>query len=208
MRKTKSTLILAGGLLLSGMLIGASPAQAGMASPSMLSNTCAGCHGTNGNSAGPAMPIIAGLPAEHTKTMMKEFKSGDRPATIMDRVAKGYSDEEIDAIAKHFAKQKWVNAKSHANSRLAMKVDAKLAADGKKASKKCEKCHEDNGVAQVDDVPRLAGQWLDYLVFKMQDLKHGVNGKDVPQAKKMKKQVDEKSIKELEAMAHFYASQK
>jgi cytochrome c553 len=37
---------------------------------------------------------------------MIEYKSGKRPGTIMDRIAKGFSDEEIRAIAAWYAGQK------------------------------------------------------------------------------------------------------
>ena len=37
---------------------------------------------------------------------MIEFKSGKRGGTIMDRIAKGFSDEEIRAIAAWYAEQK------------------------------------------------------------------------------------------------------
>lgn len=36
---------------------------------------------------------------------MREFKSGARPATVMGRIAKGFDDAEIDAMAEWFAKQ-------------------------------------------------------------------------------------------------------
>lgn len=204
-QKAKRTLVLAGGLLAGALSLSVTPALAEMAAE-MLSNTCAGCHGTNGVSAGPAMPTIAGLPAEHIKTMMKGFKSGERPSTIMDRISKGYSDEEIDVIAKYFAKQKWGNAVSHANSKTATPVDANLAKEGKKAVDKCNKCHEENGKSQEDDIPRMAGQWLDYIMIRMEDYKNPAL--KVPQPEKMAKQMDKKSADELKAIAHFWASQK
>jgi sulfide dehydrogenase cytochrome subunit len=37
---------------------------------------------------------------------MIAFKAGQRPGTIMDRIAKGFSDEEISAIAQWYAGQK------------------------------------------------------------------------------------------------------
>ena len=37
---------------------------------------------------------------------MQEFKSGARQATLMGHVAKGYTDEEIKAMAEFFAKVK------------------------------------------------------------------------------------------------------
>lgn len=67
--------------------------------------TCFGCHGTDGVSVGAA-PSIKGLPASHTANALKEFKSGKRYGTIMPRVAKGYSDAQIDAVANYFANMK------------------------------------------------------------------------------------------------------
>jgi cytochrome c553 len=36
---------------------------------------------------------------------MKVFRSGQRPATVMDRIAKGFSDDEIEAIEAWFVMQ-------------------------------------------------------------------------------------------------------
>lgn len=73
---------------------------------SMLANTCAGCHGPNGKSLGPATPSIAGTSKEYFIQTMNDFKSGDRPSTIMMRIAKGYSDEDIALMADYFSKIK------------------------------------------------------------------------------------------------------
>ncbi len=67
----------------------------------ILANPCAGCHGMNGESAGP-IPSINHLSADALVAAMKAFKSGERPATVMDRIAKGYTDEEIQRIADYF----------------------------------------------------------------------------------------------------------
>jgi cytochrome c553 len=37
---------------------------------------------------------------------MTEFRSGARPGTVMGRIAKGFTDDEIKAIASWFAAQK------------------------------------------------------------------------------------------------------
>ena len=66
---------------------------------------CANCHGTNGH-AQPGMITLAGASQAETVQKMKEFKSGARPATLMHQLAKGYSDEQIEAIAAYFAAQK------------------------------------------------------------------------------------------------------
>jgi sulfide dehydrogenase cytochrome subunit len=70
-----------------------------------LAASCAGCHGTAGRATGP-MPPLAGLEKGYIVQQMQEFKSGKRPATIMHQLAKGYSDEQIDAIAAFLSGQK------------------------------------------------------------------------------------------------------
>lgn len=71
-----------------------------------LAANCAACHGTNGNSAGGAIPGLAGINKEYFVNQMKAFKEGKREATVMHQIAKGYSDVEIAAIADFFAAQK------------------------------------------------------------------------------------------------------
>jgi cytochrome c553 len=46
---------------------------------------------------------LSTLTAEQIETTMQAFRSGSRPSTVMDRIAKGFSDEEVRAIAKWFA---------------------------------------------------------------------------------------------------------
>lgn len=71
-----------------------------------LAATCANCHGTAGRSATKEVIPLAGLPKEFIVSQMKAFKEGARPATIMHQLAKGYSDQQIEAIADYFARQK------------------------------------------------------------------------------------------------------
>jgi cytochrome c553 len=67
--------------------------------------SCSNCHGTNGN-AQPGMDSLAGMKADEIATKMLDFKNGRKPATVMHQLAKGYSDEQIQAIAAWFAAQK------------------------------------------------------------------------------------------------------
>ncbi len=70
-----------------------------------LAATCANCHGTNGHATG-AMRPLAGMPADRMLGTLADFKSGTLPATIMQQIVKGYSDEQLKAIAGYFAAQK------------------------------------------------------------------------------------------------------
>jgi cytochrome c553 len=66
---------------------------------------CANCHGTNGQ-AQPGMESLAGVNKDDLVKKMQDFKAGRKPATIMHQLAKGYSDDQIQAIAAYFAAQK------------------------------------------------------------------------------------------------------
>ncbi len=80
------------------------PAQAEMASGAVLANTCFSCHGTDGKSVGD-MPSIAGKSESFITQKLKAFRSDELEATIMNRIAKGFTDDEIAALAKFFAGQ-------------------------------------------------------------------------------------------------------
>ncbi|MET0090622.1 MAG: c-type cytochrome [Candidatus Thiodiazotropha sp.] len=170
----------------------------GVRSPGMLADTCAGCHGTDGASAGEMMPIIGGLDKQFMITALMEFKSGERDSTIMGRIAKGYSENELKAIAAYFAAQPWVSSP--------VEADPKLAAQGQVIhDKQCKTCHEEGGREQEDEAPRLAGQWPDYTLLYLQEC-HAKGSRCHP--RKMGKRVSKLSDEELKAMAHYYASEK
>lgn len=69
-----------------------------------LAFTCFTCHGTDGRSPG-AIPSLCGKTADFIIRRMHEFRSGKREATIMNRISKAYSDEEIARIARYIAQQ-------------------------------------------------------------------------------------------------------
>ena len=73
-----------------------------------LAAQCANCHGTNGVSQG-GIPGLAGQGRAYIIAQMSAFKSGQRSgpaATIMHQLAKGYTDEQIAAMADYFSAQK------------------------------------------------------------------------------------------------------
>lgn len=68
-----------------------------------MAGNCFTCHGPNGRSPG-SIPSLHNQNAATIAAALKAFKSGARPATVMDRQAKGYSDAEIDALAGYIGK--------------------------------------------------------------------------------------------------------
>jgi sulfide dehydrogenase cytochrome subunit len=66
---------------------------------------CSGCHPTSTRVISP-VPRLAGLDRAAIVKAMQEFRSGTRAATVMDRIAKGFTDDEIQAIAAWYATQR------------------------------------------------------------------------------------------------------
>lgn len=173
--------------------------QAGGVSAEMLGNTCAGCHGLNGVSAGTTMPTLAGMPRDFIYAAMKQYKDGSRGSTIMGRIAKGYNDEQLAAMSDFFARQKWTSAPQ--------KTDAAMVKRGEKLHvKRCEACHRENGVSMAMDMPRMAGQWEGYLRLYMETCLDPKWKNRHPNA--MTDLCGDLSGDDLTALVQFYASQK
>ena len=187
-------------MALLGISVFTNTAIAETPSATMLANTCAGCHGTFGSSVGPASPTIAGMSSDYFIETMLAYKKVQRPATIMTRIAKGYTEQEIQLMADYFSKQKII--------RFDQAYDAKKARRGKKLHKKyCNKCHEEGGGYAEDDAGILAGQWAPFLQLTLTDFLTG----ERPMGQKKKQQLD-KLIKQqgnagVEQLIQFYASQ-
>ncbi len=85
--------ILATAMLLGGPALAQAPAQ-----PPLAAFACGGCHGVGSKGTDP-VPALAGRPQAEIVEAMKAFRANERPGTIMGRIARGYSDDEIAAIA-------------------------------------------------------------------------------------------------------------
>ena len=69
-----------------------------------LAATCAQCHGTDGRAVeGEALAGLAGQPKAYLMTQLLAFRTGQRPATIMHQITRGYSQEQLDEVATYFA---------------------------------------------------------------------------------------------------------
>src|SRR4051812_5634296 len=75
------------------------------AAPPPGAASCSGCHAGSAGADTPVPRLVGRDPAELTAAM-QQFRAGQRPATVMDRIAKGFSEEEIRAISTWYAAQK------------------------------------------------------------------------------------------------------
>lgn len=91
-------------LLATGALVARAQPAADATRTRNLAATCAQCHGTDGRAVpGETMVRLAGLPRDYMAAQMRAFRDGQRPATVMHQLAKGYTDAQIDALAAYFA---------------------------------------------------------------------------------------------------------
>src|SRR5436853_4230920 len=75
------------------------------AEPPAGAAACSGCHPASTRVTSP-VPRLAGRDSAAIVKAMQDFRSGARAGTVMDRIAKGFTDEEIRAIAAWYATQK------------------------------------------------------------------------------------------------------
>ena len=92
--------VLASTLLLASPVV--SPVRAADAPPG--ASSCTGCHAPK-RIPDSVIPRIAGRKAADIVNFMREYRSGAWPSSVMGRIAKGFNDSEIDAIAAWFAAQ-------------------------------------------------------------------------------------------------------
>ncbi|MCK9514440.1 MAG: c-type cytochrome [Ottowia sp.] len=67
--------------------------------------TCSTCHGTDGRAVPNSIPLAGKSGADMYEKML-DYKNDVRPSTVMGQITKGYSDEQLGAIAAWFAAQK------------------------------------------------------------------------------------------------------
>jgi len=142
------------------------------------------------------MPSIAGLPEAYLKNIMMEWKTGKRASANMTRLIKGYSEDEIAALAGYYAKLPW---KPQPQS-----VAADVLLKGKDASEACENCHGKTGASEEDDTPHLNGQWAKYLELEL--MKYRDPGFAMPH-RKMTNAAKKLGADQVQPAAQYYGAQ-
>lgn len=168
----------------------------------MLVNNCASCHGTDGYSSGPGTPSIAGLDKSYLIRTMKAYRTGERASSVMSRIAKGYTDTQIERMADYLSVLPYKSAKQT--------TDTALVARGKDVHESnCKFCHAGTGNDAGFTKTLLDGQWSTYLHATLEDYYAG-RSSNMPE--EMGKQL--KGLKTsfgedvLLALAEYYASDK
>ena len=165
--------------------------------------SCADCHGPDGASSEPQVPIIGGFSAPYMTDSMiayqeqerpcpeAEYPSGDKKGqkTTMCAIAEDLNEDEIEELASYYAGKPFVRAQQ--------RFDAALAEKGKEIHEsKCDKCHAEGGSLASDDSGILAGQWMPYLEQAFKEFASG----ERPMVKKMKPKFEKLEPADIEAL--------
>ena len=148
------------------LLLGADAQAADAEAGKAKAQVCAACHGNDGNSIDPAVPSLAGQPAQAIATQLFQFREGNRKDPQMSPMAAKLSNADLNDLAAYFAGQKMAPPKHHT-------APASGAAGPELAKKlNCTQCHGPALLGQ-QHIPRLAGQQLEYLRNQLRAFKAG-----------------------------------
>jgi cytochrome c553 len=196
MMPTVSTLWRLLALALAAAFLCAAPAMAEGQPLSERIRACAACHGEDGNSRLENVPSIAGQPEFFLLTQLILMREGVRDAGQMGPLVNDLKDGEIERLARHFA---GLAAKS--SNEL---IDPGLAKRGAEiaAGRRCGSCHLPT-LAGQQQIPRLAGQRIDYLIFTLRSYRDNPrHGADTA----MSANIAGASNDDIVALAHYCAS--
>lgn len=156
---------------------------------------CSACHGELGAKPLPQNPTIAGQEYYYLYTQLKDFKSGLRKNEIMKPIVEPLQPEELKLIAKFFSMQTWP-AISHSPDPAKTEIARSAIESGE-----CIACHlgDFRGNSRV---PRLAGQYPEYLTRTMLDFKNKVRNNAPDKAALLATFSEE----EIEALADYLGS--
>ena len=125
---------------------------------------CVACHGPQGVSTNPAVPSLAGQPAQFISTQLLMFREGRRKNEQMAPFAANLTNTDLNNLAAYFSAQKLPAP--------AASADEATAAGGARLTGQlvCTQCHGPKLLGQ-QHIPRLAGQQRDYLKAQLRGFK-------------------------------------
>jgi cytochrome c553 len=156
------------------------------------SQTCAGCHGADGNVSVPGTPALAGQHAAYLIAAIKSYQEGSRNAPMMQALAKMLTPSDVEDVAYYLAAMK------------PLRSDTPVRGDryaGVAVAGPCATCHGQDGNGTDPKTPRLAGLDSQYLEMAINGYKDGTRTHDV-----MRAQVSVLGAKDAKDLAAFYAS--
>jgi cytochrome c553 len=172
---------------------------------------CARCHGRDGAGRdNAAFPVIAGQSETYLHDALRAYAQAERKSGMMATAAARLPDEELRALAAHYAAQKPVAAKgAPAPDPTLVARGETIARDGVRdtGTPACAACHGPSPAVRNPAYPSLAGQHASYLEqqLKLWEKEHDSRGGG-PFREIMRKIAFNMSEHDIKAVAAYYAS--
>ncbi|WP_455380338.1 c-type cytochrome [Acidihalobacter prosperus] len=192
-----------------GVVPGGNPAQV----KSIVTQTCAACHGAHGNSLMPQYPNLAGQNQGYLMKQLLDFNNGSRTNQTMQAMVKiipsKHFARDVKDIAYYFSQQKFnpdinANAKAPKATLKVLKLGEQIYRSGIPSAKvpACMACHEADGMGNGPmAIPRLAGQHSKYVITQLEQFRHGKRSNDPH--KMMRMIAGRLNTKEITAVAFY-----
>lgn len=174
-------------IMLLSALITANSATADAAD---MAKTCAACHGANGIASNSQWPNLAGQNKDYLIAQLQAFRDGSRIDPLMSPSAKSLSDQDIAALAAHYA-----NLQPAANA-----SPAKLNLAGMNIRARCVSCHGMEGKPVNSQWPNINGQQQAYLAKQLTAFRDGTRHSEI-----MKVIVKGFSDQQIADVAEYYS---
>lgn len=178
-----------------------------------LAATCAGCHGTDGNSPAPSFPKIAGLGEKYLYKQLRDIQTGERPVAQMVGQLDNMSDQDLKDLAAYFNSQ---TIQLSGAKEQKVKINAGIEVDGltlgerifragnlETGTPSCTGCHSPKGLGnEPAGYPRLSGQYAEYIAKQLRDFRAGERTND-GDSKIMRQVAEHMSDAEIDAVANY-----
>ena len=160
---------------------------------------CADCHGTNGRSERPGVPVLAGQPALYAITQLFLFREGRRSNEAMVALARSMTDADLRGFSDHIGTLPPVSS-----PRPDAPPDAARLGRGQALARqhKCLFCHGDD-LAGGQQVPRIGGQKEDYVLATLRAFKAGERP---GYTRAMAEALSQVPMDDLDLLAHYVAN--
>ena len=128
---------------------------------------CASCHGAHGEGSTTGAPRLAGQNAQYMSHALSMFKAGSRASPIMQPIAQGLSDADMDVLTRYFSNQTPPLADTRSPVSPALGLAGKQLAETGPAA--CFSCHGAGGKGNGTRYPSIAGQPAQFITDRIHE---------------------------------------
>jgi cytochrome c553 len=149
----------------------------------LVTQVCAACHGTDGNSSVPANPVLAGQHADYAFKQLTNFKADagktpERPSPVMTAIVANLNRDDMANAALYFGTQEPKPRAAHDPELVKLGQSIYRGGVTGKGVAACASCHGPNGAGIPMQFPRLAGQHAQYTADQLKAFRAGSRAND------------------------------